>query len=137
MKSPAPSWAFAHDTAYRTLLDCLGTTSLDGFGCEGSPAAIAAAGGLVHYLRETQKADLRHLTRIVLEQASDSMTLDPTTCRTLEITGNARDGGRDGTVLEILDQTRTALRRSMPATWRAGRRRCGGEDGRGSCARKG
>ncbi|MEE9292470.1 MAG: DNA mismatch repair protein MutS [Acidobacteriota bacterium] len=109
LKSPAPSWAFAHDTAYRILLDCLGTTSLDGFGCEGSPAAIAAAGGLVHYLRETQKADLRHLTRIVLEQASDSMTLDPTTCRTLEITGNARDGGRDGTVLEILDQTRTAM----------------------------
>ena len=109
LKSPAPSWAFAHDTAYRTLLDCLGTTSLDGFGCEESPAAIAAAGGLVHYLRETQKADLRHLTRIVLVQASDSMTLDPTTCRTLEITGNARDGGRDGTVLEILDQTRTAM----------------------------
>ncbi len=115
--SAAPSWAFAHDTAYRTLLDCLKTASLDGFGCEGRDLAIAAAGALIHYLRETQKADLRHVTRVTWHDAADGLILDPTTRRMLEIVENARDGGTAGTLIEILDRTETAMGGRLLRDW--------------------
>jgi DNA mismatch repair protein MutS len=117
LESSAPSWAFAHEAAYRTLLDCLGTASLEGFGCDDRPLAIAAAGGLLHYLKETQKADLRHITRIVWQEPGDFLILDDTTRRTLEIVANARDGGRDGTLLGILDRTQTAMGGRLLRDW--------------------
>jgi DNA mismatch repair protein MutS len=105
----APARAFAPATAYRTLLARLGTASLEGFGCEGRTLAIAAAGGLLHHLQDTQKTDLRHLTRIVWQESTDTMVLDATTRRTLELVQNAADGGRAGTLVSILDRTQTAM----------------------------
>jgi DNA mismatch repair protein MutS len=117
LKSAAPSWAFTHQAAYRTLLDLLGTASLEGFGCEDRPLAIAAAGGLAHYLAETQKADLRHITRLVWHESGDALILDATTRRTLEIVASASDGGRDGTLLDILDRTQTAMGGRLLRDW--------------------
>jgi len=117
LSSAAPAWAFASETAGKALLARLGTASLQGFGCEGADLAVAAAGGLLFYLQETQKADLRHLTRVTLLQEGDAMTLDATTRRTLELTENARDGGRDGTLLEILDRTGTSMGGRMLRDW--------------------
>jgi len=115
--SPTPSWRFGRDTARRVLLERFGTASLEGFGCEGRGLAIGAAGALLGHLQETQKADLRHVTRVAWHEAGDTMALDAATRRTLEIVENARDGGRDGTLLEVIDRTRTAMGGRMLRDW--------------------
>jgi len=112
-----PSWRFGRDTARRVLLERFGTASLEGFGCEGRDLAIGAAGALLGHLQETQKTDLRHVTRIAWHEAGDTMALDTATRRTLEIVENARDGGRDGTLLEVIDHTRTAMGGRMLRDW--------------------
>jgi DNA mismatch repair protein MutS len=109
LATAAPPWRFARDAAYRGLLDRIGTLSLDGFGCEGRDLAIAAAGGLLLHLQDTQKTDLKHVTRLVFQDDTDAMALDSVTRRTLELVENARDGGRDGTLLSILDRTKTPM----------------------------
>ncbi|PYS95098.1 MAG: DNA mismatch repair protein MutS [Acidobacteria bacterium] len=113
----APAWAFARDAAYRALTERLGTASLDGFGCEGRDLAIGAAGGLLHHLRETQKADLKHLTRVTWHEERDGLVLDAATRRTLEAVENARDGGREGTLLSVLDHTLTAMGGRLLRDW--------------------
>src|SRR5262245_5351444 len=113
----APSWRFGRDTARRVLLERLGTASLEGFGCEGRDHAVDAAGALLGHLQETQHADLRHVTRIAWSAASETMMLDAATRRTLEIVANTRDGGREGTLPEVVDRTRTAMGGRMLRDW--------------------
>jgi len=115
--SDAPPWTFAHDAAHETLLRHFGTASLDGFGCDGRERAIGAAGALIRYLQDTQKTDLKHVTRLSVHEAGDSMVLDSTTRRTLEIVANTGDGGRDGTLLAVLDRTETAMGARMLRSW--------------------
>src|SRR2546425_582762 len=103
-----PGWTLGTDAASRLLNEILGTASLAGFGVEGRDLAVGAAGALLHYLQEAHKADLKHVTRVLWHDPSDAMILDATTRRTLEVVQNARDGGRDGTLLEVLDRTETA-----------------------------
>jgi DNA mismatch repair protein MutS len=112
-----PPWTLGRESAYRALLGLLGTASLEAYGCEGSDLAIGAAGGLLHYLREVHKADLRHVTRLTWHEEGDSMILDAVTRRTLEVAENARDGGRDGTLLGILDRTETAMGGRLLRDW--------------------
>jgi DNA mismatch repair protein MutS len=115
--TPVPSFRFERDAAYGTLLERFGTTSLEGFGCEGKDLATAAAGALLAHLKETQKTDLRHVTRLAWHETSEVMMLDAATRRTLEIVENARDGGRDGTLLAAIDRTRTAMGGRLLRDW--------------------
>jgi DNA mismatch repair protein MutS len=115
--SDAPSWTFARDTAYETLLGRFGTASLDGFGCDGREVAVGAAGALIRYLQDTQKTDLKHVTRLAWHEAAERMVLDTTTRRTLEVVANSGDGGREGTLLSVLDRTETAMGARMLRGW--------------------
>jgi DNA mismatch repair protein MutS len=117
LMSAAPPYSFGRDTAYRAVLQRLGTASLEGFGCEGRHLAIGAAGALLHYLQETQKADLKHVTRLSWQEPGKALILDAVTRRTLELAENARDGGRDGTLLGLLDQTGTAMGGRLLREW--------------------
>jgi DNA mismatch repair protein MutS len=101
-------WTFDPDTAARTLADQLRTASLAGFGLDNRPAAVAAAGALVQYLRDTQKVDLAHVRAIAVRQAAERLVLDPTTLRHLEIV-EAAGGGREGSLLHELDRTVTSM----------------------------
>ncbi len=67
----AEAWSFEPEAARRALLDQLKTHGLEGFGLEGRTAAIQAAGALVSYLRDTQKADLAHVRAIEYRTSSD------------------------------------------------------------------
>src|SRR5581483_8088205 len=78
-------WAFDHEAARRTLLDQLRAGGLEGFGLDRHPAAVSAAGALVHHLRCTQKVDLAHVRAIAYRQRADALLLDPTTLTHLEI----------------------------------------------------
>jgi DNA mismatch repair protein MutS len=104
----AEPWGFEPDTARKTLLAQLQAHGLEGFGLEGRPAAIQAAGGLVAYLRDTQKADLAHVRTIQYKSAADGLILDPITLTHLEIVAGS-EGGVKGSVLHEIDRTVTSM----------------------------
>src|SRR5579885_1967894 len=64
-RTAVEDWAFGYDYAHRLLTDHFRVHSLDGYGLEGKPQAICAAGALLHYLKETQQGSLAHLDRII------------------------------------------------------------------------
>src|SRR5688500_6200530 len=109
-------WMFDTESARGALLSQLQTQSLHGFGLEDHPAAIAAAGALVHYLRDTQKADLAHIREVAYRTGADCLIVDPTTMRTLEIV-EAADGGRTGSLLHEIDRSVTSMGSRMLRAW--------------------
>ncbi|MFO7694784.1 MAG: DNA mismatch repair protein MutS [Vicinamibacterales bacterium] len=109
-------WAFDAASARRTLLEQLRTHSLEGFGLEGHPAAVRAAGALVHYLKDTQKTDLTHLRGIAFKEHADRLVVDPLTLKHLEIV-EAMDGARAGSLLHELDRTMTPMGARLLRTW--------------------
>ncbi len=102
-------WRFDIRTARQLLLTHFKVSTLDGFGCEHLPAAVGAAGALLHYLQETQHSPLAHLRRIVTYASDGSLVVDARTRRNLEILRNLRDGTASGTLVEVLDDTCTAM----------------------------
>jgi DNA mismatch repair protein MutS len=114
--TPVDSWTFDVESARRVLLDQLQSGGLEGFGLDRHPAAVAAAGALVHYLRGTQKVDLAHVRSIAFRQRADSLLIDPTTLKHLEIVEGA-EGGRSGSLLEELDATVTSMGSRLLRAW--------------------
>ena len=112
----AEPWTFEYESARRTLLDQLKTQSLLGFGVEGRTAAVSAAGALVHYLRDTQKADLAHVRALSFRTGADCLIVDPTTLRNLEVI-EAADGGRTGSLLHEIDRTITPMGGRLLRAW--------------------
>ena len=109
-------WHFEIDTARQTLVEQLRVASLDGYGLERHQGAIAAAGALVRHLRDTQKAELAHVRTIRLKHASETLVIDPTTLRHLEVV-EAADGGRVGSLLHEIDRTVTAMGGRLLRAW--------------------
>src|SRR5436190_17957575 len=114
--TPIEAWTFELESARRALLTQLRAAGLHGFGLEPRPAATAAAGALVQYLRDSQKVDLAHVRSIAYRQRADSLLLDPTTLRHLEIVEGA-DGGRDGSLLAELERTLTTMGSRLLRSW--------------------
>ena len=112
----AEPWTFDYESARRTLLDQLRAQSLQGFGLETHAAAISAAGALVQYLKDTQKADLAHVRDIAFRTGVDCLIIDPTTLRNLEIVESS-DGGRTGSLLHEMDRTITAMGGRLLRGW--------------------
>ncbi|MCK4397642.1 MAG: DNA mismatch repair protein MutS, partial [Methanophagales archaeon] len=100
---------FDYKTAYTTLINHFGVISLDGFGCAELKAGITAAGAVISYLRDTQKRMLSHIKPPKTFFVSDYMVLDRVTVRNLEIFNNIRDGTQRGTLVGVLDKTRTGM----------------------------
>lgn len=105
--TPLEDWAFGFDFAYEVLLKHFKTHSLKGFGIEGMDLGVIAAGAALHYLSETQKGKLPHLRRLTRYQNEDYISLDPQTKRNLELVASMQDGGRDGSLIQILDLSQT------------------------------
>jgi len=114
--TPIEPWMFELESARRTLLDQLRAGGLEGFGLDRHPAAVAAAGGLVHYLRDSQKVDLAHVRSITYRQRADALLIDPTTLKHLEIVEGS-EGGREGSLLDELDRTVTSIGSRMLRSW--------------------
>ena len=108
---------FEHRRAYRLLLDHFRTASLDGFGCKGMTRGIEAAGALLHYLKETQKGELRHIHRLKTYQPIHSMALDDATKRHLELFKGLAHGEKRGSLLWVLDTTQTPMGGRMLRRW--------------------
>ena len=110
-------WIFNYDYAYELLINHFKTQSLKGFGVEELELAIVAAGAVMNYLQETQKANLRHIRKIVPEDVSAYMVLPSSTIRNLEIISSLGEGGKQGTLLSILDRTRTPMGGRLLKKW--------------------
>ena len=113
VRTEIEEWVFTPDYGDRTLREHFKLLSLDGCGLANRPAAVGAAGAILHYLRETQRAALDHLDRPAFYDRADSMLLDAVTVRNLELVEPlfAADVGERAqpTVLGALDQTQTGM----------------------------
>src|ERR1700687_1364927 len=113
VRTELEDWIFTADYADRTLRDHFKLLSLDGCGLANRPAAVGAAGAILHYLRDTQRAALDHLDRPTFYDRADSMVLDAVTVRNLELIEPifAADAGSKAqpTVLGVRDQTCTGM----------------------------
>ena len=101
--------AFDPDTAYTRLCEQFGTTTLEGYGCDGMTTSIAAAGAALLYAQETQQSALPHITGIATRIPAGNMALDAITLRNLEITTNIRGSSEGNTLLATLDLTGTPM----------------------------
>ncbi|MEB3310877.1 MAG: DNA mismatch repair protein MutS [Snowella sp.] len=95
--------------AKQRLLETFRVRSLEGMGCEGLPLAIRAAGGLLEYIEDTQKANLVPIQPLKSYSLADFLILDHQTRRNLEINQTVRDGSFHGSLLWALDRTCTAM----------------------------
>jgi len=102
------AWQFDEDSARTQLNQHFQTRDLSGFGCDDLSLAIAAAGCLLEYVKDTQRNELPHLTSIRHECQSDSVILDAATRRNLEIDLNLH-GGEDNTLFSVYNSTVTAM----------------------------
>jgi DNA mismatch repair protein MutS len=103
-----PPWHFDVDSCTRLLCDQFATRDLAGFGCAQHSLAIRAAGCLLQYVRDTQKAALPHLRGLRTEERSDAVLLDAATRRNLELDISLADRP-ECTVAAVLDETATAM----------------------------
>jgi len=110
-------WIYEGDYGYKLLIDHFKTHSLKGFGVDDLEIAHTAAGSLLHYMMETQKSSLGHLKRLYGYENSDYMSLDGSTKRNLELTSTMMDGGTEGTLVSILDDTVTAMGGRLLRKW--------------------
>ncbi|MFP3982075.1 MAG: DNA mismatch repair protein MutS [Desulfurivibrionaceae bacterium] len=104
-----PSFWFSRENARETMLEHFQVTNLKGFGCENLEAGISAAGALLNYLRETQKAGLDHIERLTPISKEDALIIDDSSRRNLELTQTIVGGGREGSLLHTLDHTVTPM----------------------------
>ena len=104
----AEDWTFSFSEAYRNLVEHFKTQSLEGFGCENMEAAISSAGALIHYLRETQKSAMEHITALTPFPINDYMAVDQCTLASLELVQSS-EGSRKNSLLDLLDLSHTPM----------------------------
>ncbi|MCB8984240.1 MAG: DNA mismatch repair protein MutS [Ardenticatenaceae bacterium] len=106
--SHLPGWRFEEGTARQNLLRHFGVSTLAGFGIEGKPLAVRAAGAILYYLQETQRGAIGQIQRLAFYSLEGFMPLDSNTRRNLELT-EALDGARQNSLLGILNKTVTPM----------------------------
>ncbi|MCL1096583.1 DNA mismatch repair protein MutS [Shewanella gelidii] len=115
-KRRRPEWEFDSDTSHTLLLNQFGTKDLHGFGITDAKLSLQAAGCLMQYVKDTQKAALPHIKSIVRINPEDSIVLDAATRKNLELTRNL-SGGTENTLAWVLDNTATAMGSRMLQRW--------------------
>ena len=109
-------WHFDRESATRALTEQFHVADLAGFGCADKPLAIAAAGALLAYVRETQKSALPHLLSITTEERDAALIMDPATRRNLEL-DESLAGKPELTLAGVFDRTATAMGARMLRRW--------------------
>lgn len=112
-----PTQAFTYKNAYSALTQHFGTSSLAGFGCENLKLGQRAAGGVLTFLKDTQKNALTHFNRLLPYTTENFMLLDNATRRNLELTQTLRDHQKKGSLLWVLDSTVTAMGARQLKVW--------------------
>jgi len=115
--TPFDAWRFELGNARRALLEHFEVAVLDGFGCEGKPLAVRAAGAIIQYLAQTQPTALGHLRNLTTYSVGEFMVLDTATRRNLELSQTIRAGRTRGSLLWVLDDTVTPMGGRLLRRW--------------------
>jgi len=117
-ETPLDDWIFAPDHAIPLLENHFGVLSLEGFGLSGNPAAAAAAGAILYYVRSTQRGTLSHVDRIGFYERQTCLVLDAVTVRNLELIEPLFAGADAGvTVFRSIDTTVTPMGKRLLRSW--------------------
>ena len=111
-----PPWHFEHDSASRLLCNQFGTRDLSGFGCEEFVRGVSAAGALLQYVTDTQKAALPHLQSIRAQVRGDAVIMDGPTRRNLELEASL-SGHDQHTLAGVMDHCQTAMGSRLLRRW--------------------
>ena len=111
-----PPWHYELDSATRALCAQFGTRDLSGFGCEEFPRGVAAAGALLQYVSDTQKASLPHLTAITVERRGDAVIMDGPTRRNLELE-QSLTGHHQHTLAGVMDRCQSPMGSRLLRRW--------------------
>lgn len=103
------AWYFDDALCRKTLMEHFQVKSLQGLGLEDYDCGMIAAGALLKYLEETQKNSLSHLSRLTTYTTGNYMVLDSSTRRNLELVETLREKQKRGSLLWVLDKTKTAM----------------------------
>lgn len=110
------SWEFKKEKGEQLIKEQFTTQSLKAFGLENLSLALGAAGCILQYLKLTQKTFIPHLQRPQVERSGEYLGIDATTRKNLELTENLQ-GGKDHTVLSVLDKTVTSMGSRLLQRW--------------------
>ena len=113
---PRPGWHFDIGSARRLLTEQFGVRDLRGFGAEALSAALGAAGALLQYVQDTQRASAKHLSGLRVESIDDALVLDPATRRNLEIE-RSTSGATEHSLVGVLDHCVTAMGSRQLRRW--------------------
>ncbi|MCZ6891118.1 MAG: DNA mismatch repair protein MutS [Chloroflexi bacterium] len=108
---------FSLESSRQTLLDLLGASTLEGYGCEHLPMAIRAGGAMVRYLEEKQRGVLSRIGGLTTYSTEEFMTLDPQTRRNLELFQGGRWGDASFSLLSTLNLTKTPMGARLLRRW--------------------
>lgn len=103
------SWYFDDDICTRALKEHFRVSAMDGLGISDYDCGVIASGALLLYLKETQKTSLLHMTKLVPYTTGKYMILDSSTRRNLELCETLREKQKRGSLLWVLDKTKTAM----------------------------
>lgn len=109
--------AYSVKNAENTLLEQFSVSTLKPFEIENDEDSICACGGLIAYLKETQKHALVNVNNVIKERKEQCMTLDYNSLKNLELVKSMRDGKRYGSLLWLLDKTDTAMGSRLLSQW--------------------
>ena len=107
--SSLESWYFDDEMCKRALSEHFHTATMEGLGLKDYPCGIVSSGALLKYLLETQKTDLSHISRVQAYTTGKFMVIDSSTRRNLEIVETLREKNKRGSLLWVLDKTKTAM----------------------------
>ncbi len=110
-------WAFIYQDADIRLCNHFKTFNLLGFGIDKDKNCVCAAGALLEYLEDTQKSNLGNISSLKKYASENFMVLDLSSRKNLELTANARDGGKKGSLLWVLDKTKTSMGARLLRKW--------------------
>lgn len=117
LMTPRADWHFAPKVCHDRLCQFFEMKSLEGFDLPYGVDHYAAAGALLEYVEETQKAALGHITALLPFRCTHTMQIDEATRRSLELTRTLRSGERQGSLLDVIDETVTSMGSRQLAEW--------------------
>ena len=114
--TPVPPETFSPSAGEQRLRRVLGVGSLRGFGLDSGEPLVGMAGALLGYVESTQKGALNHLREFICRDSGEALVVDRASLRNLEV-DRGSDGSRRGSLIEILDHTRTRMGSRMLHDW--------------------
>ena len=114
---PLDSWYFDDELCHRTLMEHFHLMSIEGLGLGDYETSVIAAGALFTYLKETQKSNLEHMSSITPYVTDHYMLIDSSSRRNLELVETLREKQKRGSLLWVLDKTKTAMGARMMRSW--------------------